>query len=337
MADPQFDVVVAGAGAGGILAAWRAAQLGAKVLLVEKTSRIGTKILISGGGKCNVAHAGPLEDVIKAFPRHEARFLRPTAYRLPNDRIMELMTDRGIELYTRDDGRVFPRKATAKDVVSVLTDYLAEAGVEVCLESTVVGVEATDRIEAIQIESTPITVKSDGPKGGFGTKALLREALGRQSGFGQRWKRAVPAGLPVTWCWRRAAAPIRTAEPPGTVGGGCGRSATSIVPVSTDRLWHRSIWSTLMLQGAGLRYATALFGRDVKAASSHGPEGTFCSLIRAFPARPCFRSAAPSRERPAGVSIGKRTWFRGEDFEALAASFLTWSRGAPTGYCCHLR
>ena len=180
--------MVVGAGAGGILAAWRASQLGAKVLLLEKTPRIGTKILISGGGKCNVAHAGELEDVIKAFPAHEARFLRPSAYRLPNDRIMQMMTDRGIDLYARDDGRVFPTEATAKDVVAVLIDYLAETEVQVCLSSAVVGVEGSEAIQAIQIESNVTEQsRSDRPKAGFGTKALLREALGQRSEFGTQW------------------------------------------------------------------------------------------------------------------------------------------------------
>ena len=54
----EADVVVVGAGAAGIIAAWRAATLGKKVVLLEKTVRIGTKILISGGGKCNITHAG---------------------------------------------------------------------------------------------------------------------------------------------------------------------------------------------------------------------------------------------------------------------------------------
>ena len=60
-------VVVVGAGAAGIMAAWRAATLGAPVILLEKTNRLGTKILISGGGKCNITHDGPLEDVLRAF------------------------------------------------------------------------------------------------------------------------------------------------------------------------------------------------------------------------------------------------------------------------------
>src|SRR3954447_20046771 len=102
------DVVVVGAGAAGIIAAWRAASLGARVTLLEKNNRIGIKILISGGGKCNITHDGPMEDVLRAFCANEARFLRPAMYRFKNQDILEMLTSRGLEVYTRDDGRVFP-------------------------------------------------------------------------------------------------------------------------------------------------------------------------------------------------------------------------------------
>lgn len=132
-------VLVVGGGAAGILAAWRAASLGAKVTILEKTNRIGTKILVSGGGKCNVAHAGPLEQVLKAFRPEEARFIRPACYRLTNEQIVDLMTERGLRVYTREDGRVFPVDQTAKDVVAILQGYLEEVGVEIRLESPVTG------------------------------------------------------------------------------------------------------------------------------------------------------------------------------------------------------
>lgn len=135
MQDP--DIIVIGAGAAGIFAAWRAATLGSKVLLLEKTSRIGTKILISGGGKCNVAHDGDLEDVLKAFRPNEARFIRPACYRLTNAEIIEFFTFRGLEVYTRPDGRVFPVHQTARDVVAILTRCLEEAGVQIQLDSAV--------------------------------------------------------------------------------------------------------------------------------------------------------------------------------------------------------
>lgn len=129
--------MVVGAGAAGILASYRAAQLGARVVLLEKTNRLGTKILISGGGKCNITHDGPLEDVLKAFRPAEARFIRPACYRFRPQVIVEMLTRRGLEVYTREDGRIFPVHQTAKDVVAILRSYLDDVGVDLRLETPV--------------------------------------------------------------------------------------------------------------------------------------------------------------------------------------------------------
>lgn len=137
-------VVVVGAGATGIIAAWRAASLGAEVVLLEKTPRIGTKILISGGGKCNITHDGPLEDLIRSFRPNEARFIRPACYRFQNQQIVEMLTSRGLQVYTRPDGRIFPVDQTAKDVVRILQSYLDEVGVELRLNTPVTGIEVQD-------------------------------------------------------------------------------------------------------------------------------------------------------------------------------------------------
>lgn len=142
MRDDRRKVLVIGAGAAGILAAWRAASLGAQVILLEKNDRIGIKILISGGGRCNITHDGPLEDLIRAFRPNEARFIRPSCYRFTNRDILEMLTRRGLEVMTRPDGRVFPLHGTAKDVVAVLKGYLDEAGVQVRLNAGVTSIES---------------------------------------------------------------------------------------------------------------------------------------------------------------------------------------------------
>ena len=142
MTDSTEQIVVVGGGAAGMIAAWAAAKRGASVLLLEKKSRLGTKILISGGGKCNVAHAGPMKDVLAAFRPNEARFLRPSFYRFTNNDFVQLLTEKRMEVYTRPDGRIFPvAPLDAKDVVEVMEAHLRDVGVTVWRDAAVAGIE----------------------------------------------------------------------------------------------------------------------------------------------------------------------------------------------------
>src|SRR5262249_58486625 len=67
MTDAFWDVVVIGAGAAGLLAAARAAELGRRTLLLEKNRRPGVKILMSGGTRCNLTHATDNRGIVEAF------------------------------------------------------------------------------------------------------------------------------------------------------------------------------------------------------------------------------------------------------------------------------
>jgi predicted Rossmann fold flavoprotein len=137
------EVIVIGGGAAGMLAARRAAECGARVTLLEKNDRLGMKILISGGGKCNLTHDGPMEDVRAKFRPNEARFLKPSFYKFGNRQFLQILHERGLPTYARPDGRIFPiDPASAKDVVALLTRYVQEAGVRVRYGAAVTGLEA---------------------------------------------------------------------------------------------------------------------------------------------------------------------------------------------------
>ena len=147
------EVIVIGGGAAGMLAARRAAECGARVTLLEKNDRLGMKILISGGGKCNLTHDGPMEEVRAQFRANEARFLKPSFYKSTNQDFLDILHARGMETYVRPDGRIFPvEPANAKDVVALLTRYVQEAGVKVRYGASVTGLTAEDgRMTGVQI------------------------------------------------------------------------------------------------------------------------------------------------------------------------------------------
>ncbi len=134
-----------GAGAAGIIAAWKAASAGANVTLLEKKERIGFKILISGGGKCNITHDGDIPKLLGCFRRNEADFLRPSFHAFTNADIRRLIESKGVELTVREDGRVFPLSSTAKGVTAALESLLSDAGVELRTLAVVSELQRSER------------------------------------------------------------------------------------------------------------------------------------------------------------------------------------------------
>src|SRR5438034_7965933 len=161
-------VIVVGGGAAGMIAAWRAAGEGATTLLLEKNERLGIKIHISGGGKCNITHAGPMHDLRMAFAPEEARFLRLSFLRFSNDDVLALLHARGVATYTRPDGRVFPVSGRAEDVVDALAWHVRRAGAEIRCGLAVEGIEAAaGRVEGVRVggrrlEATAVILATGG-------------------------------------------------------------------------------------------------------------------------------------------------------------------------------
>jgi predicted Rossmann fold flavoprotein len=125
------DVLVIGGGAAGLIAAWRAASRGARTRLLEKNPRLGLKIHISGGGKCNITHAGSMEALRRAFAPNEARFLNAAFRAFTNEDVLTLLHAHGVTTHARADGRVFPDSGRAPDVVDSLERHAREAGAKI--------------------------------------------------------------------------------------------------------------------------------------------------------------------------------------------------------------
>ncbi len=129
-------IIVIGAGAAGMMAAGQAASVASEVLLLEKMSRPGNKIRISGRGRCNLTNTSPIHDFIGHFNR-EGRFLhQPFSHFFVNE-LMEFFTGLGLPLVRERGGRVFPASGRAEDVVEILRRWLDSAGVELRCQATV--------------------------------------------------------------------------------------------------------------------------------------------------------------------------------------------------------
>jgi predicted Rossmann fold flavoprotein len=124
------NLIVVGAGAGGLLAAGRAAQKGANVLLLEKMDAAGKKILISGKTRCNLTNSAELEEFILAYGANGA-FLYNAFSRFFSYELLDLLKKYGVETKTERGGRIFPSSDNSADVVRAFERYLSEFKVQI--------------------------------------------------------------------------------------------------------------------------------------------------------------------------------------------------------------
>ena len=124
------QVIVIGAGASGMMAAGRAAELGANVLLLEKTERPGKKILISGQTRCNLTNITDLESFIAMYGSH-GRFLYGAFHHFFRADMLVFLKRYGVATKTEPDGRIFPASDDSQDIVKAFERYLADSGVEI--------------------------------------------------------------------------------------------------------------------------------------------------------------------------------------------------------------
>ncbi len=122
--------IVIGGGAAGLMAAGRAAELGAEVLLLEKMGQTGRKIGISGKGRCNLTNTAELPEFLARFGAN-GPFLRQCFQHFFHPELCRFLVDKGLPLVTERGGRVFPASGRALEVVRLFNDWLTGLGVEV--------------------------------------------------------------------------------------------------------------------------------------------------------------------------------------------------------------
>jgi hypothetical protein len=107
-----------------MLAAGRAAELGADVTLLEKMERPGKKVLVSGNGRCNLSNSRELNEFISMFGPN-GRFLYPSFQHFFRDDLLKLMACLGVKTRAEPDGRIFPASGKSADVVRALEKYVS--------------------------------------------------------------------------------------------------------------------------------------------------------------------------------------------------------------------
>lgn len=115
----DFNTIIIGAGVSGLFAATQISV--GKVLIIEKNSQAGKKLLITGAGQCNYTHDDELDEILKKYGDNSV-FLKPALRNFNNYDVISFFEENGLKSIIREDGKVFPETLQAKDVLNLLLD-----------------------------------------------------------------------------------------------------------------------------------------------------------------------------------------------------------------------
>lgn len=149
--ESTYDVIVVGGGTSGLMAAIAAAESNAKVLLIEKNKRFGKKLLMTGGGRCNVTNNRMVDDLIHHIPGN-GKFLYSTFAQFNNQDIMNFFESQGVSLKEEDHGRMFPVSNKSKTIVDTLVNRVKELGVTIATNTVVKKLLHETEIKGVETE-----------------------------------------------------------------------------------------------------------------------------------------------------------------------------------------
>src|SRR5450432_1217123 len=152
----KFDVIILGGGAAGLICAAEAGRRGKRVAVLERSEKIGKKILISGGGRCNFTnlHATP-ENFLSANPH----FAKSALARFTPRDFIALVEKHSIPYHEKTLGQLFCDRS-AHDILNMLLRECADANAHIQTSTTILSVSHTDHQFRIETSTGPITAAS---------------------------------------------------------------------------------------------------------------------------------------------------------------------------------
>jgi predicted Rossmann fold flavoprotein len=153
----KYDVIILGAGAAGLMCAMEAGKRGRRVLLIERADRIGKKILISGGGRCNFTNLHTSPDNFLSANRH---FAKSALSRYTAADFVRLVEKHGIPYHEKKLGQLFCDRA-ASDITAMLEQECRDAGAAIRLNTKVHGVHRDEVHEDEARDNGQFTVEAE--------------------------------------------------------------------------------------------------------------------------------------------------------------------------------
>ena len=154
----QKRLIVIGGGAAGFFCAINAARLrpDLKVILLEKTGKLLSKVKVSGGGRCNTTHACfDIPDLVRKYPRGQ-NFIKKAFHQFAPKDTIDWFAERGVVLKTEADGRMFPITDNSQTIIDCLLKEADKYGVEIILHADVKIIESTPEGFQLQTPNTQL-------------------------------------------------------------------------------------------------------------------------------------------------------------------------------------
>src|SRR3954466_3807012 len=135
----KYDVIILGAGGAGMMCAAEAARRGRRVVLLDHSDKLGGKILISGGGRCNFTNTGASP---AQYVSQNPHFCKSALSRYPSENFIQMVRDHGIAYHEKKLGQLFC-DSSAQQIVDLLKTECDEAGARFELETQVLSITQT--------------------------------------------------------------------------------------------------------------------------------------------------------------------------------------------------
>lgn len=200
MNNTKYDLIVVGSGAAGIIASIVAARDGKKVLLLEKLSRIASKLKATGGGRCNLTNTLSNEEFMAKFGR-DGRFMQDALNAFDHHKLITFLNEIGVDTHAPDGFRVFPTSHSSSTIISALENEMQGLGVEIRCRQRVERLLAVgEHISGVKTQDAIINAESViVATGGMGYPVLGAEGDGYNlaSELGHKVTELSPAMMPL--------------------------------------------------------------------------------------------------------------------------------------------
>jgi len=148
----NYDVIIIGAGPAGLFAAINSGGKDRKVLVLERNSSAGKKLLISGAGQCNLTHDGEIKDFLNHYGDN-GRFLKHALFKFSNSDLMDFFRKKGLDFVSNENGKIFPDTLRAADILSILLEECRKRNVSIKYDQRVEAVSYNKENSTFFVES----------------------------------------------------------------------------------------------------------------------------------------------------------------------------------------